>query len=91
MVVPLPVVAMPFMVMSVASLIVHANWLDCPGAITDGEAVKEEMTGAIRAEVVSLEPLPLHAGRERRKISKIENLTYLYIYNILPSVSGRIR
>ena len=84
MIVPLPVVAMPFKVMPVASLIVQAKWLDSPGAITEGEAVKEEMTGAARAEVISLEPLPLHAGRERKNISKIVYLAYLCINKMAP-------
>ncbi|HXY55495.1 MAG TPA: hypothetical protein VEM40_12575 [Nitrospirota bacterium] len=79
MVVPLPEVATPFKVIPAASVIVHVNWLDCPDAITEGEAVKEEMAGAAGAEIASLEPLPLQAERERRRISKIIYVTFLCI------------
>jgi hypothetical protein len=47
--------------------------------ITEGEAVKDDMTGAAGADVVSLEPLPLQAGKERSKISRIVCATYLCI------------
>ena len=49
MFVPLPVVVIPFNVKLPAFNTTQANWLDCPGVMTEGEAVKAEITGAVWA------------------------------------------
>ena len=70
----LPVVAIPFNARLTALFTVQANWLDCPGVMTEGEAVKAEITGAViagEADGFPLDPLPLHADRTRMKRNRI--------------------
>ena len=65
MFVPLPVVAIPFNERLTALLTVQANWLDCPGVMTEGEAVKDEITGVVKAAeagIFPVDPLPLQAN-----------------------------
>jgi hypothetical protein len=70
MFVPLPVVAIPFNARLKALFTVQANWLDCPGVMTEGEAVKDKITGIVKAAEVGIfpvDPLPLQADRAKMK------------------------
>jgi len=70
MVVPLPVVAIPFNVILTVLFTVQANWLDCPGVMTEGVAVKDGITGAFKAAeagIFPMDPLPLQADKAKMK------------------------
>jgi hypothetical protein len=72
--VPLPVTAILFKVILAALFTFQDNWLDCPGVITAGEAVKAEITGAVGIAVAGvfwLDPLPLQADRTKMKSTRI--------------------
>lgn len=74
MIVPLLVVSISFNVRLTALFTVQANWLDCPGVMTEGVAIKDEITGAFKAAeagIFPVDPLPLQADRARMKRAKI--------------------
>jgi len=75
MFVPLSVVVIPFNARLPALPTIQANWLDCPGVMTEGRAVKAQIKGPVRvveAGIFPLDPLPLRADRTKMKRTRIK-------------------